>query len=174
MQTIQQEIVIHASKEAVWNVLFNKFTGSDVWNPTVQRSRHSNGTQGEVGCERECDISSKASIHERISAATPNDSFDFDVIGVPMVDEMKNSYELQSIDGGRTEVVFISRLSSKPSFMTGIMRAVMNRMFTKITVAMKYHIETGETVSKSNIKGIMRTYKSMEPTACFTHAGSVG
>ena len=133
MQTIQQEVIIHASKEAVRNVLFSEFIGSDVRNPTIQRFRHSNETQGEVGCERECNISSKASIHERISATTPNDSCDFDVVGVPMVDGM-------------------------------------NRMFTKTTVAVKYHIETGTTVSSSNIKGIVKTCKSLEPTASFTQA----
>lgn len=154
----------------MWDVLFNKFVEIGAWNPTLQASRHSNGTQGEVGCERECDISSKTSIQERIVAATPNENFDFEIVGVPMVDEMKNRYELESVDDSRTKVIFIVRLSSKPSFIAGMVKAVMNKMFTKIMVAMKYHMETGKTVSKDNIKGIMKTYKSMEPTASFAQA----
>lgn len=70
----------------------------------------------------------------------------------------------------RTKVIFIARLSSKPSFIGGIVKAVMNKMFTKIMIAMKYHIETGKTVSKDNIKG-MKNYKSMEPTASLAVIG---
>ena len=56
MKTIQKEIIVNASKPEVWDLLFNRFGEVNNFNPLIEGSHHAQGTKGEVGCERECQL----------------------------------------------------------------------------------------------------------------------
>lgn len=164
------EITTNNSKEQVWDLLFNRFGEVNVFNPIIEGSHHTTGTPGEVGCERQCDIDSKNSVHEKIVAARGNDSFDIDIIkgGLPMMKTMKGTFDLEAIDAERTLVQFTMRFNTKPAFMSLLMKGMMGKMLFKMLVGMKYHLETGNLVTKENIKEIMKDYKQLGNNAAFS------
>ena len=164
MKTIEANITVHASKDSVWDLLFNRFGEVNLFNPLIEGSHHTSGVQGEVGCERQCDLDANNSVHEKITAARGNDGFDIAIIdgGLPMMDEMKASFELSALDAHTTRVDLQVAASSRPRFMIYLMKGMMARMFFKMLIGLKYHLETGKTVSKKDMKLISRWYKSQQ------------
>lgn len=164
------DITTNNSKEQVWDLLFNRFGEVNLFNPIIDGSHHTTGTPGEVGCERQCDIDSKNSVQERIVAARGNDSFDIDIIkgGLPMMKTMKGTFDLEAIHTERTRVQITMRFNTKPAFMALLMKGMMGKMLFKMLVGLKYHLETGNLVTKENIKEIMKEYKRLNDNAAFS------
>lgn len=170
LREVKLEISTNTSKEKVWDLLFNRFGEVNAFNPIIEGSHHLSGAKGEVGCERQCDLDAKNTIKEKIVAARANDSFDIDIIegGLPMMDEMKGTYDLQEISEHSTKVSFTMKFTTKPAFMATLMKGMMAGMLFKVLVGMKYHLETGKLVTKQNIKSIMKEYKSLQADEAFT------
>lgn len=164
LREIQLEVNINASKAEVWDMLFNKFGEVNLFNPEIEGSHHTKGTEGEIGCERQCDINSKTSVHERITAARGNDSFDVEIIknDMPMMDEMIATWDLKDIGEGQTRALLTMGFNTKPAFMAAIMKGMMTKMINRMVIGLKYHLETGELVTKENIKDIMKSYNQLK------------
>jgi hypothetical protein len=163
------DIDVNASKEKVWDILFNRFGEVNNFNPLIEGSHHSQGAKGEVGCERVCDLDAKNSIHEKIVAARGNESFDVDIIkgGLPMMDKAKATIDLKTISDSRTNVTFTMNFTSKPAFMAPLMKGMMAKMLKKMLVGLKYHLETDQLVTKSNINSIIKGYRKLQDSEAF-------
>ena len=153
----------------VWDLLFNRFGEADNFNPLIEGSHHCQGAQGEVGCERVYDLEAKNSVHEKIVAARGNESFDVDIIkgGLPMMDKANVTIDLKAISGSQTNVTFTMNFTSKPAFMAPLMTGMMAKMLKKMLVGLKYHLETDQLVTKSNINNIMKGYRRLEDSDSF-------
>ena len=160
------DVSINASKEDVWDLVFNRFGEVNVFNPLIEGSERTNDIQGEVGAERKCDLDSKNSIHERIVSARGNDSFDVDIIkgNMPMIDKAHATFDLTALNENKTKVTFTMNFTAKPAFMAPMMKIMMPGMLRKMLIGLKYHLETDDQVTKGNIKGILKGYRSLEKT----------
>jgi hypothetical protein len=158
LKEITINLEVGSSKETVWDLIFNRFGEVNVFNPLIEGSHHSSGQKGEVGVERVCNIDAKNNVREKITAARGNDSFDVDIIegGLPMMNTMKATFDLKAIDARQTLIALTMRFSTKPAFMAFIMKGMMNKMLTKMLVGLKFHLETGDSVTKQNISEIMK------------------
>jgi alpha-galactosidase len=154
-------------------LIFNRFGEVNNFNPLIEGSHHSQGAKGEVGCERVCDLDAKNSIHEKIVAARGNESFDVDIIkgGLPMMDKAKATFDLKAINGSQTNVTFTMNFTSKPAFMAPLMKGMMAKMLKKMLVGLKYHLETDQLVTKSNINSIMKGYRKLDNNESFVVKG---
>lgn len=162
-------IDVNASKTEVWDLLFNRFGEVNNFNPLIEGSHHSEGAKGEVGCERVCDLDAKNSIHEKIVAARGNESFDVDIIkgGLPMMDKAKATFDLKAINDNQTNVTITMYFTSKLAFMAPMLKLMMPKMLRKMLVGLKYHLETKELVTKSNINSIMKGYGKLQNNEAF-------
>lgn len=172
MRQVQQSIHIHARKETVWDVLFNKFGEVNNFNPLIEGSHFLNGDEGRVGCERHCQIDSKTAVLERITRAEADLNFDVEIYegGLPMMDKMKARFDLVEKSEENTEVILTMYYSTKPAFMGGLMKGKMAKFFLKMLIGLKYHLETGELVSKENIKHIQKEYERLKAGESFPAA----
>ena len=163
MHSFELKIDIHSNKDEVWDLLFNRFGSVNNFNPIIEGSHHTNGKEGEVGCERVCQIDSKTKITERISEATTGENFTIDIIGggLPMMDTMQGKFFLKAKSNGATEVKAQVNFTTKPSFMAKFMKGAMKKMFFKMLIGLKYHLETNELVTKENIKSIIKEHKAL-------------
>ena len=163
MRQIQKSIAIAASKEQVWDVLFNQSGEVNNFNPLIDGSHYIKGHEGHVGCERHCQIDEKTAVLERITRAEAELNFDIEIYegGLPMMDEMKARFDLVEKNDEQTEVVLTMNYSTKPAFMGALMKGKMAKFFFKMLIGLKYHLETGELVTKENIKGIQKEYETL-------------
>ena len=175
LKNVTVSIVTNSSKEKVWDLLFNRFGEVNIFNPIIEGSHHTKGVQGEVGCERQCDIDSKNSVIEKIVAARGNDSFDVDIIegGLTMMKTMKGTFDLKSTESNRTEITMTMRFSTKPAFMANLMKGKMSQMLFKMMIGLKFHLETDGIVTKENIKGIVKDYNRLDTNAAFSNRPEV-
>jgi hypothetical protein len=171
LKNVTVSIIADSRKDQVWDLLFNRFGEVNIFNPMIEGSHHTKGVQGEVGCERQCDVDSKISVIERIVAARQNDSFDIDIIegGLPMMKTMKGTFDLKSIEPKRTEMTMTMRFSTKPAFMANFIKGKMNQMLSKMMIGLKYHLETDGVVTKENIKGIIKDYSRLDSNTAFSN-----
>ena len=160
---VELEIKVNASKEKVWDLLFNRFGEVNAFNPLIEGSTASNELQGAVGAERICDIDAKNSVHEKIVATRGTSGFDVDIIkgGMPMMNEMKGSFDLATISSNQTKIMFTMKYNTKPAFMAPLMSGMMAKMLQKMLVGLKYHLETDQLVTKANINSIMKGFKNL-------------
>jgi hypothetical protein len=167
--TISNQIIVNRPKSEVWDSLFTRFGEVNNFNPLIEGSTPIGEIQGDVGAERTCDITSKSKVRERISSVSGKDSFDIDIIegGLPMMDEMKGTWNVYEIDHNRTRVVMDFQFTSKPGFMAPLLKGPMTKQLKGLTIGLKYHLETGGLVTKKNIKEIVRNYKELIGQASF-------
>ena len=163
-RTITIHIDINKSKEVVWDMLFNRFGETILYNTLIVDSTATNDLQGEVGAERKCDLDAKNSVVEKIVARRESDGFDIDIIegGMPMMEEMKANYDLYAINGNQTKVTLTMKFITKPAFLGLLMKGKMAKMLRKMLVGLKYHLETKQVVTKSTIENIMKGFKNLK------------
>ena len=166
----------YTPKEQVWDLLFNRFGEVNSFNPLIEGSHYTIGLPGEVGCERQCDLDAKNSVHEKIVAVRGNDSFDIDIIkgGLPLMDKMKGTFDLYKLSANLTRVSFTMKFTSKPAFMGSLMKGMMSKMLFKMLVGLKYHLETTNLVTKNSIKAIMKEYNHLHTNEAFANNPKVG
>ncbi len=172
LRTISVDIHVSTSKDKTWDVIFNQFGEVNAFNPHIEGSHFTQGTQGELGCERQCDLDSKNSIQEKIIAVRGDSSFDIEIIqgGLPMMDKMNATFDVEEILANETLVTATINFNTSPAFMGGILKGTLSKMFFKLLVGLKYYLETGEEVSKQNMGDIMKTHKLMDPNDTFSHS----
>lgn len=154
--------VVNASKEKVWEVLFNQYGDIHVHNPTMKSSNYMhNATKGELNCVRHCKFTDKLNLDEKITKVNENDSFTVVVTkhNLPFVKEMSATYELASIGDEMTEIRMTSLNSFSPGFMKYLMKGQMSKSIVKHLFGMKYYLETGKTVDKGNYSEVVKNYK---------------
>jgi hypothetical protein len=170
LRTVRVDIHINTSKDKAWDVLFNRFGEVNAFNPLIEGSHFTQGNQGELGCERQCDLDSKNSIQEKVVAVRGDSSFDIEIIqgGLPMMDTMKVTLDVEEVLANETLVTATINFNTSPTFMGGILKGTLSKMFFKLLVGLKFYLETGEEVSKQSIGDIMKTYKLMGPNDAFS------
>ncbi|MDN3641769.1 SRPBCC family protein [Lutimonas halocynthiae] len=172
LRTVSVDIMVNSTKAKAWDVLFNRFGEVNAFNPLIEGSHFTKGNIGELGCERQCDLDSKNSIHEKIVAVRGDSSFDIEIIqgGLPMIDKMKGTIDLKEILSNQTLVTATIHFNTSPAFMGSFLKGMIAKMFFKTLVGLKFYLETDAEVTKENIKDIMKTYKMMNPHDTFSNS----
>lgn len=169
IKTITSEIEVNASNAKVWDALYTNYGNIHLFNPNLDGSHFTSGDVGSVGCERECQIDSKTFVRERITKAVDQKNFTIQIFdgNMPMVDTVEVDFILTSINPNKTRVSYVARFSTKPSFMAGLMKMPFNKKFKDILIGLKYHLETGKTISKSTYKPVYKRFKQLQPQQSF-------
>lgn len=165
--TIEESI--NAPKEKVWEVLYDRFGDIQVFNPNIDGSHFTKGETGEVGCERICELDSKSFVKERITQSSGQDSFTVDIYesNLPMMETMLAHFEVLDQGDNKTIVIVNFEYNTKPAFMAPIVKIPMTKTFKKLTVGLKYFLETGNEVSKTGFKEVFRKYKKLDLAQAF-------
>ena len=66
-----------------------------------------------------------------------------------------------------TRVGLTMRFNTKPAAVGALMIGMMTKMVKSMLIGLKYHLETGNLVTKENIKGIMKNYKRLQENESF-------
>lgn len=152
---------INASKEQVWEVLYNQYGDIHVHNPTMMSSNYINGaSQGALDVVRHCDFTEKLWLDEQIVEVVEGEKVTISVLehNLPFVDKMSATYELTSIAEDVTNVKMVSLNSFSPGFMKYFMRGQMRKSVAKHLFGMRYYIETGKTVDGDSYSEVYRSY----------------
>lgn len=160
---------INASKEKVWEALYDRFGDIQLFNPNIDGSHFTLGDTGEVGCERICELDSKTFVKERITQSSGKESFTVDIYesNLPLMQTMLAHFDVLKQGEHKTLVILNFEYSTKPAFMAPLVKMPMSKTFKKLTVGLKYYLETGNEVSKSGFKEVFRKYKKLELTQAF-------
>ncbi|MBD0403499.1 hypothetical protein [Flammeovirga sp. EKP202] len=162
MNTSEQILTVNASKEQVWDVLFNQYGDIHIHNPTMQSSNYLNNSQkGALDVVRHCMFDDKLFVDEKITAYEEYESVKVEVIkhNLPMLKHLSATYELKALDKNKTELRMVSKNSASPSFMIHLMKGQLRKSVGKHLFGMKYFIETGNIVDMKNYKETYKNYK---------------
>lgn len=162
MNKSEFKVIINASKEKTWEVLFNQYGDIHIHNPTMQTSNYmNNASKGELNCVRHCEFTEKLFLDEKITEVNGTDDFSITVTkhNLPFVKEMAATYEVISLEAEKTEVRMTSFNSFSPKFMKYLMRGQMGKSLKKHLFGMKYYIETGKTVDMKDYDEVFKNYK---------------
>ncbi len=168
-KTITTSVVVNASKEKVWDALFTRFGETYLFNPNLEGSHFTNGTSGDLGCERQCNLDSKTFIREKIVHADVLKSFSVDVVGgnMPMVKELNVNFNLDESAANQTTVSIQAHFKAKPAFMGVIMKSPFRTRLTNLLIGLKYHLETGKNVSKDTFNPVLKSYRKLQYNQSF-------
>jgi hypothetical protein len=153
---------INASRERIWEVLFNQYGDVYIHNPTMPTSNYMHqASKGELNCFRHCMFNDKLFVDEKITKAKENESVTMVVTkhNLPFLKDMSATYELSIIGKDITEVKMTSLNSFSPGFMKYLMRKKLSKAVATHLFGMKYYIETGKTVDKNNYSKIFKSHK---------------
>ena len=84
-----------------------------------------------------------------------------------MMDKAKATFDLKAINDNQTNVTITMYFTSKLAFMAPMLKLMMPKMLRKMLVGLKYHLETKELVTKSNINSIMKGYGKLQNNEAF-------
>ncbi len=171
LREVHIDIIVNTSKEELWDLTFNRFGEVNVFNPVIEGSHYTSEAKGEVGCERHCAIDSKGThVLERIVDATGHDSFEIEIVGgnMPMMEAAFARFNFEDVAPNKTQVHLVMRFRSKPAFMAPLMAIMIKGMLSDMLKGLKYHLETGELVTKENIKAIKKAYNGLSEGAAFS------
>ena len=96
MNKSELRIVINASKEKTWGVLYSQYGDIHIHNPTMQSSHYMhNASKGELDCMRHVKFSDKLYLEEKIAEVNENNSFTVVATdhNLPFLNEMSATYE---------------------------------------------------------------------------------
>ena len=166
-----EAVLINASRQEVWKLLFHRFGETYLYNPNLESSHKTNGESGEIGCERECYIDKKTNLKERIVDAEENKSVTIDIVGgnMPMMKEMRVLMKIDPIAPNQTSVSITANYTTKPSFMSVIVKRMFKKMLFGVLIGLKYYLETGIPVSKKSFKTISKNYHSLPVGQAFAN-----
>jgi hypothetical protein len=162
MKESEFKIEVNATKEQVWEVLFNQYGDIHVHNPGMIASNYvGNETKGALNCVRHCKFDEKLALDEVISEVDELASFKVVVTNhnLPLLKHMSAIYELTTVDANKTIVKMTSYNSTSPGFMIHLVKGAMAKALRKHLFGMKYFIETGKTVNPDNYASIFKSYK---------------
>jgi ribosome-associated toxin RatA of RatAB toxin-antitoxin module len=162
LKETELDILIDASKKKTWDVLVNQFGNVNIFHPGTDSSHSVSGVEGEVGCERQCDFDSSTSVKEKLTAVRGTESYDVEVSGFKMFDQMKVTWSLNEMSENKTNVHVLVKFRTKPAFMGSLIKGKISKMIFKVMIGLKYFLETGEEVTKVNFKEINKWFKNEE------------
>lgn len=154
--------VISASKEKVWDVLFNQYGDIHIHNPGMPSSNYlDNKTKGALNCSRHCMFDEKLFVDEKITEVDEFSSFKVEVFNhnLPFLKDMYAIYKLSSIEENKTEVKMISYNSTFPKFMIYLIKGQLAKGLKKHLFGLKYYIETDKIANKDNYLEIFKDYR---------------
>ena len=154
--------VINASKEKIWEVLFNQYGDIHIHNPGMPTSKYiGNSTKGELNASRHVTFDDKLFLEETITEVNENNSFKVEAYNhnLPLLKEMSAIYELTSIGQDKTEVKMTSFATTSPGFMIYLIKGQLGKGLKQHLFGLKYYIETGEIVNKDNYSAVFKSYK---------------
>ena len=79
-----------------------------------------------------------------------------------MINKIIASLDLEATGSKETRVNMTMSYNTTPRIMGGVMKSQFLKMITNILVGLKYHLETGNLVTKKDGKGIMKAYKGLK------------
>jgi hypothetical protein len=166
-----ETVQINVSRTKVWDILFNRFGQTHLYNPNIMGSHDTTSNQGEVGCERQCNIDKKTFIREKVIGVKEFNLIVIDTIGgnMPLVKQMQIKIKLDELSLNKTKVSIEAEYTTKPTFMALLVRNMFKKMLTSVLIGLKYYLETGKTVSKENYKIISKEYYSLEGGQTFNY-----
>ena len=83
------------------------------------------------------------------------------------MDKAHATFDLTAINATQTKVTITMNFTSKPAFMAPMLKLMMPKMLKKMLVGLKFHLETDQLVTKSNIDGIMKGYRKLQDSEAF-------
>jgi len=86
---------------------------------------------------------------------------------MPMVDSVTVDFFLTPISENKTRVAYVAKFSTKPAFMAIFMKPVFGKIFHKVLVGLKYHLETGKAITKDTYKPVAKRFKQLQPAQSF-------
>lgn len=163
------ETTVNTRLEEVWDLIYNRFGETALFNPNIEHSQFVTGLKGEVGCERVCNLDPKTFVREQIVSANPQKSFTVDIVdsNMPMVEKMLVTLHLIPA-GEKTNVSITANYITKPAFMGTMVKGMFKKMLLKVLIGLKYHLETGNAVSKATFKPIFKQYQKLNLSQSFT------
>ncbi|MDP1676194.1 MAG: SRPBCC family protein [Bacteroidota bacterium] len=169
LRTLQTDVTINASKEKIWDALFIRFGDVHLFHPGLDGSHFIKGGRGEVGCERQCDLNSSTKVVERITQAQELETFTVEIVGgnMPMIKTFIVDLELREINSKKTTLVAVAHFNTSPAFMGIMVKGMMKAKLTDMLIGLKYHLETGKTVSKQTYKPVSKMYQRLQPGQSF-------
>jgi len=153
---------IKASKEKVWEVLFNQYGDIHIHNPTMQASNYlDNTTKGALNAIRYCEFTDKLNMDEKITEVVEHKKLTITVTrhNLLFIKDMSATYELTETANGHTKLVMTSYNSFSPKLMKYLMRGQLTKSVAKHLFGMKYFIETGKTVSMDEYAKVFKAYE---------------
>lgn len=158
---VEGTVLIYASKEEVWDLLVNRFGEINIFNPMISGSHYVAGPLGLVGCERICQMPNGKHIRERITKISGHDCFEVDIIegGLPMLSEMKATFQLKERNEELIEVRMTIKYVSRPRFLWFLIKSSLQNAIFKLLSGLKYNLETGNVIDAENIKEAVRLRK---------------
>jgi len=161
MKKTEYKEVINASLEKTWEVLYKQYGDIHIHNPTMPTSNYlNNATHGGLNCSRHCKFDDKLFLEETITEVKENKSFKVEAYNhnLPFLKEMSAIYELSPIKDNKTALKMTSFVSTSPSFMIYLMKGQLGKGLIKHLFGLKYYLETGKTVNKTNYSQIFKNY----------------
>lgn len=168
-KSFELSVIANEGLDKVWETLFIRFGSISNFNPNVEGSHFVSGSAGEVGCERVCNFDSKSFVRERIVKVESLKSFSVDIMdgNMPMLDEMRVTFELNPITNKQTKIDFFAEYKTKPAFMGSLIKIMFKKKLADTLIGLKYHLETGENVSKKTFKSVYKRYQKLQLNQSF-------
>lgn len=167
---INTKTTIKAPLEKVWNALFTNFGKSARFNPNVISSQLTNTLEeGVTGHERECRLSKKTYVKEKITRLDKLKNFTWNVTGgnMPLVKYMQVDILMYESGLGITTVTAAARIATKPGFLGYLMKGIFKANITDMLIGLKYHLETRMIVTKENYNLIFQNYQLLHSNESF-------
>lgn len=163
MKSIEVTQVLNATKEKIWNALFNDYGDIHLHNPGIIKSHNLNdATKGALGCSRHCEFEGGMFIDEEITEVNENENFTVKVTNSsypPAIKEWFSIYQINALGDDKTEVKMTLNILTDPEEMAEGMVEQMKEPLGFYLLGLGYHLETGTAVTMANFPSIMQSLK---------------
>ena len=165
-QNINEEIIINATPEKMWEVLSN-YGGVSHFHAGVKESFSSEGSinKAEMGCERVCnivDMGLKIQLKERIIDYKEGVGYQYEVYEWKNFPLRKMLFGFTITENHQSNALLRIDIDykSKPAFLTLLMAGKMKKLAHDILLGYKHYTETSE--KNVPIKLLRKKYKQLD------------
>jgi len=136
---------IDAPADVVWSALAD-LESVHLWVEPIKSAHCVGGKSSGVGTARVCELAGGISIRENWTAWDEGRSFEYDAIGMPLIERASNRWTLQP-ENGQTLLVSEAEITLKGGLfgrmLEPLMRPMMKAMGPRSLASLKYLIENG-------------------------------
>jgi carbon monoxide dehydrogenase subunit G len=158
--SIKSEVIIHAPKEKVWEVL-RHYGEIYRYAPSISKSQLTSSEHEGAGTSRQCDLVPMGSTLERVTEWRAGSGYTFTIDGgqfVPPFSSNSASYDLAEV-GDTTVVTFKFDYRLKYGPLGKLLDQLvfgppLSRGLPRILTGLKHFVETGEEVDQKVFKRI--------------------